>query len=1043
MSQVRWAVVSLCLATIVAGVCVVVPAGISGKQGVVWVSPAQAQSLSLLGAYRRYLVLNKAGKYIAALKPARQALELAEKEFGAHHETTGIMLYNLAELYRRLGNFRQAKRLFARALAIQERLHGRTHPSLGVILVRLGFASRFSADYKSAEYYYRRYQALVEAQFPVDKMKLVAAYSNLAGLYREQGRYGEAEPLYKKSIEHLVARGAKARSELAIVRDNLAVLYREQGRYSEAERLQKQALADILATKGATSINTGHVYNNLAALYQQQGRYRQAEPMMERAVEIFEKRYPPTNPRLGFAYDNLAGIKRHLRKFAEAERYYKKALTIIRGRLHANHPDLALALNNLSMLYVDMGAFAKAKPLQLRALEISRRAFGPRHASVAFQLANLADLSMDLKDLRAAEQYLLRSVEISREVLGPDHPELAKRRFRLAALRLDQGRAEEALRDFQEAARVFLARSMAGEGGGEANAGAELKRNRRVFEGVAWAAWQVAALEPARRGELRDAAFQAAQSAQQTDASAALGQMAARFAAGDGALAALVREHQDLAGKQARTDAALIKAVSLPPNKRDMAREGRLRNRLQRIARRLARIEARLAADFPDYAELSNPKPLALAQMRELLHPGEAVVQFLFTRRGSLAWLVTPQGTRWVRLDLDRRMLARHVSALRLGLSEQGGAPRTNWGGLPFDLARSHTLYQLLFGKLEAELADVRHLIVIPSAALTALPPAVLITEKPERARGNFATYRNAPWLIRKFAITVLPSASSLRALRTHAARAARAGRKRQPFMGIGDPLLAGPQEEAARGGAVRSAGRRPVLSKLFRGAQADVRAVRELAPLPDSADELKAIARSLQVGEEGLLLRERARERVLKKVDLARYRVLAFATHGLIAGELEGLAEPALVLTPPDKATPLDDGLLTASEVARLRLDADWVLLSACNTASGDGRPGAEGLSGLARAFFYAGARSLLVSHWPVISSAAVHLTTGAFDAMKMARDKEEDMTRAEALRQSMLALIANPADPMNAHPEFWAPFVLVGEGGQGHVGGQRRAAR
>ena len=148
------------------------------------------------------------------------------------------------------------------------------------------------------------------------------------------------------------------------------------------------------------------------------------------------------------------------------------------------------------------------------------------------------------------------------------------------------------------------------------------------------------------------------------------------------------------------------------------------------------------------------------------------------------------------------------------------------------------------------------------------------------------------------------------------------------------------------------------------------------------------------------------------------------------MAGEFAGYGEPALVLTPPDKGDATDDGLLGASEVAQLKLDADWVILSACNTAAPDGTPGAEGLSGLARAFFYAGSRALLVSHWPVLSDASVRLTTGAIETLA----REPQIGRAEALRRAMLALLDDATlPPEYAHPAIWAPFSLVGEGGAG----------
>jgi CHAT domain-containing protein len=131
-------------------------------------------------------------------------------------------------------------------------------------------------------------------------------------------------------------------------------------------------------------------------------------------------------------------------------------------------------------------------------------------------------------------------------------------------------------------------------------------------------------------------------------------------------------------------------------------------------------------------------------------------------------------------------------------------------------------------------------------------------------------------------------------------------------------------------------------------------------------------------------------------------------------------------VLTPPDIADVDDDGILTASEIAGLKLDADLVILSACNTAAPDGTPGAEGLSGLAKAFFYAGARALLVSHWSVSSQAAARLTTGMFGL----GEGQGGQRWAELLRSSMLALLADKTSAYYSHPFFWSPFIVVGDG-------------
>ena len=281
--------------------------------------------------------------------------------------------------------------------------------------------------------------------------------------------------------------------------------------------------------------------------------------------------------------------------------------------------------------------------------------------------------------------------------------------------------------------------------------------------------------------------------------------------------------------------------------------------------------------------------------------------------------------------------------------------------------------------------------------------------------RNSYASYREAQWLAQEYALTTLPSVSSLRSLRGGSSAASKAP---DPFMGFGDPLL------GSSSGTTRMADASTLFS---RGAVADVDKVRSLPRLPETAQELQTIARALGAPPEAVFLREEATESKVKSLDLAQARILAFATHGMVSGELKGQAEPALVFTPPEAGSAEDDGLLTASEVAQLKLDADWVILSACNTASADGSPGAEGLSGLARSFFYAGARSLLVSHWPVETNSAAELTTGIFEEMKA----NPEIGRAEALRRSRIRLINNPEYPEYAHPFFWAPFFVVGEGG------------
>jgi CHAT domain-containing protein len=355
-------------------------------------------------------------------------------------------------------------------------------------------------------------------------------------------------------------------------------------------------------------------------------------------------------------------------------------------------------------------------------------------------------------------------------------------------------------------------------------------------------------------------------------------------------------------------------------------------------------------------------------------------------------------------------------------------------------VARAHALYTALFGGVE-DVIKGKHLLIVPSGALTQLPFQVLVTDQPDPAASGSAAFHRAAWLIRSHALTVLPSVSSLKALR----QLARTSHASRPLIGFGNPLLDGPDAGYAKWAiearskqscpkafkqriAALTAVRRSVQPLKVRGGPVEVAAIRSQVPLPETADELCAVAHDLGVSGGEVRLGQRATEAEIKRLSatggLAKYRMIHFATHGALAGQIGDGSEAGLLLTPPKTPTELDDGYLSASEIAALKLDADWVMLSACNTAAGDAE-GAEALSGLARAFFYAGARALLVSHWAVYSDATVKLITGAVGRMVADRT----VGRAEAMRLSMLAMI-DKDDGSEAHPAYWAPFIVVGEG-------------
>ncbi|MCP3474050.1 CHAT domain-containing protein [Bradyrhizobium sp. CCGUVB1N3] len=773
------------------------------------------------------------------------------------------------------------------------------------------------------------------------------------------------------------------------------------GKYAEALS-QAQAMVASLE-KGNNHRDLAGALNNLAQVYAAQGHDDQAEPLYKRAVALLEKSLGLDTPEIAPELNNLAALYQRQQRFAEAEPLFKRALAIYQKAGGPEHPAVATLLNNIGQLDRDLNRDADAEAPIKRSLAIREKVLGPDHPDVARSLNNLAGLYEHQQRFADAEPLYRRALSIRERALGPDHPDVVTSTSNLAFFLQASGKTAEAL----PLAEKTLAIS-----------GAQL----RIVLPILFAARQQQLLAD---DKALDEALAAIQRGTQSSAAAAVNKLAVRLAAGSDRLAELVRRDQDLAAEADTLDKAIIAAVSKQPAQRDAAAEQRNRQRLAVIASERASLQRTLAVEFPDYASLSNPLPLTAKEIQALLSADEAMALYAVVDKESYVIAITREGVDWKRIPFGTDALAQKVSAFRKGLDVGKARDSSDKSGL-FDLALANEFYVALLGPVETLTKEKRSLLVVPSGALTALPFHLLVTEKPQAAiPDTLEGYRSAAWLLRRQAVSVLPSVVSLKSLRAFARR----DQSVKPMTGFGDPLFNPAQEAPADRRATKTVARSIATlayTDFWRGAGVDrARLAQALPQLPDTADELSAVAKDVGAPDADVHLGRDASETTLKRAALAQYSIIYFATHGLVAGDVKGLGEPSLALSMPDQPTDFDDGLLTASEVAQLKLNADWVVLSACNTIAGD-KPGAEALSGLARAFFYAGARALLVSHWAVDSEAATRLTTSTFDLLK----NEPGLGRAEALRRAMLSYLDDASSPRNAYPAIWAPFALIGEG-------------
>jgi CHAT domain-containing protein len=538
--------------------------------------------------------------------------------------------------------------------------------------------------------------------------------------------------------------------------------------------------------------------------------------------------------------------------------------------------------------------------------------------------------------------------------------------------------------------------------------------------------------------------FKLCQAINYSTVQSALGASGARAAAVDPILADLVRREQDAAKQISELENTLSNVIAIPADQRagDVLQE--LKSSVDTLNNARVALLNGIKRQFPKYAEFTDPQAVSLADVQMNLHAAEALIMLYPAVNRTYVWAIPQAGNvSFASASLNKNAINAIVVRLRKTLDPK---PKTLRDIPDFDLELAYTIYSKLLKPVKSGWENATDLLIVAPGPLGQLPFSVLPTSLVTPGKESsvlFSQYRNVPWLIRQVALTRLPSVHSLITLRSLPVGET----ARKPFCAFGDPCfnqaqLARLESENSKPGSDRSSG----------GVNLSVRGIRLMAGnyldnqklasiqleslnrLPDTAEELRNIANALEADpSRDVFLGKDASESRVKAMDLSDRRIIAFASHALVPGDLDGLDQPAIALSSPSVTGGNEDGLLKVGEILKFKLNADWVVLSACNTGAADGA-GAEALSGLGRAFFYAGTRAILASMWPVETNSARELTTGLFKYQQ----KDKTLSRSKALRKSMLDLIEGPGlkdgttnkiVASYAHPLFWAPFILVGD--------------
>jgi CHAT domain-containing protein len=974
------------------------------------------------GNARALLARNK-----EALADGLQALAVGKSAI-EHRQLTRIRQF-VGLQYRALGDPKQAIAMFDQIARESNQPGSGYRGSMINALANMARTLISMGDVSQANTYAGRVEALVQEargsptpswrqSYSIYGRSWEADTDGVRGLvFEARGQYAEAEAAYRRSeafrrasLQDLpkfefppppeqLLHGADT-ALLAIARNEA-----KQGQLSEAEADARRALLEILDQQGKYSPPTPEFIVGLAGILVEQGRYQDAEKLARSALDV------QRTVGIGDDAPESARILSQLGNILVLQRKTKDA----------------------AVVYAQLDkAIAQWTPQQREVFELNGSRIAALYASGQIETG-----------IAAAEALVKR--ETART--GANSFDTASAHGTLAVGYARAGRDADAIREFKAAIPIMMAASRENaEDDDPTIVAARSVRLQRIVEAYIG----VLARSASVSNDVAVETFGLADAVRGHAVQQALADSSARIVAKDPALAELVRTEQDLAKEISAQFGALNNLLALPSEQRDDQTVRAINAAIEKLRTDRKTAQQEIKRRFPSYADLVDPKPPTVDEIKATLRPGEALLSFYFGQDKSFVWAVPKDGAvAFAAVPATAVELAAKVRRLRQALAPQitmvSEIP-------PFDLTLAYELYTLLLKPVEAGWQGAKSLIVVTNGALGELPLGLLPTAPSQidvQAKPLFAGYRDVPWLARSHAVTVIPSASALVTLR----RLPPGLPSRDKLIGFGDPYFN--EQEAAEAEDQEAAVTAPVASAsegdtgkaaVTRGIPLKLRAsphtedvdTAELAMLPrlpDTRLELTAMAEALDVDPaKALYLGKDANEQNVETLDLSHFRIVAFATHGLVPGDLDGLTQPALALTAPEIAGVKGDGLLTMEKILALKLDADWVVLSACNTAEGAGA-GAEAVSGLGSAFFYAGTRALLVTNWSVQSTSARELITDVFRR----QSADPSLSRGEALRQAMMALLDGPGSLDEAghtvftyaHPLFWAPYSVIGDGG------------
>ena len=994
----------------------------------------------------------------AGLQEAKELYEQAERLFEEAGYDSSISLVNrainfdrsanrwdrLAESYNLLSaNYRVLSKLDSAEIYARDVLQILEKQSLALPVQQikaynnLGLIETERSNFQQAVSYYERALSLAENPSVPSNIHAMML-GNLGSAYDDMGEYDQALDYYSKGINLLDRDGSKEHKvQLAKLYNYIGITYRKKGQFDKALQFYQQELRINTGLYGEGHPAVAGGYNNIGSIYYYRGDFGEAIVYFKRAAASIELIFGDAHPRVGLLYNNIGAVYYEQGDYDKAVEYLKKSAEIKRQTQGENHPDLALTLNNIGSIYSEMGKHEMGIDYLEKSLEIRRETLGETHPVLSNNYNALGSLYINTGDAESAIEYFKKSLDITLKTRSSAHPYAAEARTKLARAYRKNGDLKSALSYLQEAEKVLKVNSgnstiplgsklsmpykypnyavdVLFEKGKTLHAQYEREDNinalksaeatftelsglldiiqanfrneeSKLLMGSKSHAMYEEAIEISyklyrvteKEGYLNDIFFFSEKSKARVILELLNNKRAKKFA---GIPDSLLSYETDLRERLSRVQQSLNSNLDTGDgNNRET-----LQDSLFKLNRQLNIHLESIRKEYPKYHAFKyHTEVPRLSKIQKSLSGKENTLLHFFYGEERTWVLVMDSENITVSPVTHIHNLSSQVNTLKEAIAQRKDSVYLHLG---------RELYRALIEPIAGRI-NTGELLIVPDGPLNLLPFDALLTKEP----GSVTRFTKLPYLLKKHAIRYSPSVS----------------------------LSSYFDEREERSYDQKFIGYAPVFSGGTLDILPSVSNRNNWESLPSTRYEVEEIAKSMSESRgfwafltdkstSKIVIGEEATEARFKNDGMNRYRYLHLATHAFASDSSNGRA--GIAFYTDEKSG--EDGILYSEEIYGLNLSNELVVLSACETGTGEVRTG-EGIIGLSRAFQYAGVENLLVSLWNVEDRSTASLMISFYEKLQKGSDS------AGALQAAKMTLIQNPA---YAHPRYWSPFIYIG---------------